>query len=318
MALVAEPALEREFQTTVTPGKHTALRLENVQVGTQLALKFEVEKPLRVWVLDLANLARFPDVVQALHSQRVADRHDVILVPPRSDDYYVVFDNRDRMDEVDVEVEVRISRAELNVLERPELQRALNRIVASLEKIFIFDAIEVRPAACGVANLLTVGNRIYVCLEYVSAIDEMAGEREAAKALLLYAMLHEFAHVLLRQWEMPFYDNEELADQMATALCTMIEREDASMAQARFFAAAAAAQQQNALNLGVGRHPLAAQRARNIQRWSEAGDEHAKAWQAFLVPRMQPGFLRQLSVRTAPWVRPALVEDELRRRTGAK
>ncbi|WP_162845936.1 DUF4344 domain-containing metallopeptidase [Seongchinamella sediminis] len=291
--------------------------MENVQVGTQLELQFKVEKPLQVWVLDLANLARFPDVAQALHSQRVADEDSVTLVPPASDDYYVLFDNRDGPDEVDVEVAVRISRAELRPLDRPELQRAMNRIVASLNKIFIFDSIDVQPAACGVANLLTVDKRIYLCLEYVSAIEAAVDEREQAKALLLFALLHEFAHVLLRQWEMPFYDNEEIADQMATALTTMIERDDAAMAQARFFAAAAVAQQQNPGSFGHGRHPLAAQRARNIQRWSEAGDEHARAWQPFLVPRMQSAFLRQLSARTAPWVRPELVGEELRRREEA-
>lgn len=304
-------AIERQFATRVAPGTHTALQLRAVQAGTQIELRLGVGGSLRVLLLDELNIALFPAHTRALYEARLEGKGEAKLLPPSTGDYFVVFDNRDGRSEVPVDVEVRISAAELAAIEQPALKASMDQIVSSLASLFVFDNIVIQPAACGFANLLTVDDTIYLCIEYVTALSETVGDREAAKSLLLFAILHELGHVLLRQWNMPFYDNEELADQFATAIATMINRSDVAIRQARFFAASTTSQGDHSGNSGLGRHPLAAQRARNIERWVESGDRHVEAWQTFLVPRMQTGFLRQLRARPRAWANPGLIADEL-------
>jgi len=58
------------------------------------------------------------------------------------------------------------------------------------------------------------------------------------------------------------------------------------------------------------RHPLSAQRAKNVLRWSKDSD-FLKKWQPFLVPHMQTALLKRLKQKPTAWTDLSLVEKEL-------
>jgi hypothetical protein len=58
------------------------------------------------------------------------------------------------------------------------------------------------------------------------------------------------------------------------------------------------------------RHPLSAQRAKNVLRWSKDID-FLKKWQPLLVPHMQTALLKRLKQKPTAWTDLSLVEKEL-------
>lgn len=311
LAARADSVVEKSFSAQVAGGKSTAIRLENVGVGTQLALTLDSNGTLKTLVLDQQDYDRYPSIERPLFSDTFDRKMKFSVTPPASGDYYLVFDNGQSKSVVKVDVGLKISRADFRPLNNAALSSSMDSIVKSLGNLFIFDNIVIEPVSCGFSNLVTVGDRIYLCMEYVTSLRERAANEEAAKALLLFGILHEMGHVLLRQWDMPFHDNEELADQFATALAGIMGRYSAAVQQADFFASAVLPSVTGAKVTSPNRHPLAAERARNIRRWAEAGPEHVAAWQRFLIPHMQSRFLRQLQTGSVQWANADLIEEEL-------
>lgn len=311
----ADTVIEKQFSTRVEAGKSKAIKLENVAVATRLELTAKSAGALDVLVLDELNYSLYPNVHNFLYSGSLDSELEVSLLSPASGDYFLVFDNREGTGELRVEVNFKASRAQFVPLENEALTASMDSIVTSLSKLFRFDRIVVEPVSCGFANLLVVDDHIYLCIEYVTMLKTENDEAASAKSLLLFAILHEMAHVLLRQWDMPFYANEEIADQLATALAGMMGRTPIVLAQADFFKRLASAEKEAGKRTGFGRHPLVAQRARNLQRWAQAGPAHVQAWQPFLVPRMQTGLLKQLQKNPPSWCDEAAVGQELITRT---
>ena len=117
-------------------------------------------------------------------------------------------------------------------------------------------------------------------------------------------------HVLLRQWSYPLYDNEEAADEFATAIMLMVGQGDRIRAKIEFFDARPSLLEAIAKAFRDDRHPTSRQRARNIERW--LGDpELVGRWQQILVPHMQTAMLEQLQQAPAPWVDLPLVAQQL-------
>lgn len=310
----ADTVIEKQFSTQVEAGKSKAIKLENVAVATRLELTVKSTGALNVLVLDELNYSLYPNVHNFLYSGSLDSQLEVSLLSPVSGNYFLVFDNREGTGDLRVKVNFKASRAQFVPLENEALTASMDSIVASLGKLFRFDGIVVEPVLCGFANLLVVDDHIYLCIEYVTMLKKEEEEAATAKSLLLFAILHEMAHVLLRQWDMPFYANEEIADQLATALAGMMGRTPIVMAQVDFFKRLASAEKEAGKRTGLGRHPLVAQRARNLQRWAQAGPAHVQAWQPFLVPRMQTGLLKQLQKSPPSWCDEAAVEQELIKR----
>lgn len=86
-------AAEAELNVEVPAGKWKGVRLKRLPRGASVALQIESSGPLRIIVLDSTELRRFPNT-RPLFEASMDHRIGFSVVIPRSDDYYVVFDNR--------------------------------------------------------------------------------------------------------------------------------------------------------------------------------------------------------------------------------
>lgn len=307
-------ALERDLSAIVAPGKATALRLERVIVGSELQLELSSSQPLQVSLLNEPDYRRFPKAGSPLYSGELEQNLAIRVRPPSSGDYYLILQHPGTAGiKADVKIRLRVSTVQPNLLKNDALQAQMNAISYSLAKLFEFEGISIQPAQCGFANLLATNGTVYLCIEYVQALRDSSADAQQAKALLLFGLLHEISHLLLQQWDLPFYGNEELADQFATVLAGIMGRGDAATAQADYFAMQGSEQFSDARS-SLASHPRAASRATNIRRWSQAGDEHVKAWMPFLIPHMTSDFLRQLLPKPPTWVTTEQLTVELKRR----
>lgn len=89
LALAAEATLNVEV-----PGQSwRSVRLKDLPEGAGLALQVEASSPIRVILVDTAELLRFPNT-RALFDAAADRRIGFSVVIPRRGDYFVVFDNR--------------------------------------------------------------------------------------------------------------------------------------------------------------------------------------------------------------------------------
>jgi hypothetical protein len=106
----ANPALAAEatLNVEVPGGQWKGVRLKKLPRGAAIALEIESSDRLRVIVVDRAELSRFPNT-RPLFEAIVEKRLGFSVVIPRTDDYYVVFDNRKSDDPRQVRLNVKAS-----------------------------------------------------------------------------------------------------------------------------------------------------------------------------------------------------------------
>ncbi len=144
----------------------------------------------------------------------------------------------------------------------------------------------------------------------MTTLADTLGEKKKAANALMFILLHEVGHVLLRQWNYPFYRNEEVADEFATVLMVMFSQKERARSQAEYFAALPMSKEFRQKLSKDDRHPLSVQRARNILRWVD-DSALVRRWQPVLVPHMQTDFLERLQQEPTSWTVRALVGQEL-------
>jgi hypothetical protein len=128
-------------------------------------------------------------------------------------------------------------------------------------------------------------------------------------------LLHEIAHVLLKQWDYPLTENEEAVDEFATVVLIMFNQQSAEQTQAEFFSAIPAEQEFSHRSGRTDRHPLSAQRGQNIKRWLQSPNLVKQWQQPLLIPHMPTSFLKQLTIKNLPWVNRSMVMKELSNRS---
>src|SRR5581483_5265939 len=99
-------AAEATLSVEVPAARWKAVRLKNLPKGTSVALQIVASGAIRVIVVDSTELKRFPNT-RPLFEATVDSRLGFSVVIPRSDDYYVVFDNRAATDARQVRMRVR-------------------------------------------------------------------------------------------------------------------------------------------------------------------------------------------------------------------
>jgi hypothetical protein len=112
---------------------------------------------------------------------------------------------------------------------------------------------------------------------------------------LAFTYLHELGHTLMRQWGLPLWDNEDAADEFATAFLLMGKQKKIALASAQWWASEGATTQDAVAKIWMDdRHSLSPQRARNIIRWVNNGNDITQRWQRVLVPHMQTPALQSM------------------------
>ena len=295
----------------VAAGKWSGIRFRNLPKGASLAIEVTVDGEVTVLLLSEESYRHLPFIDRPLFQGKTGDRMSFSILVPQTGHYYAVIDNRAGEAVRNFTIDIKAAAASAKTSLQPSVVDAqLGTITDTLRQAFVFDALVIRAAKCGKPNAFSGSNGVIICSEYAGELLDTLGDKRKAVDALMFILLHEVGHVLLRQWDYPFYNNEEVADEFATVLMVMFMGERRVRSQAEYFASRTSAKEVRQKLMTDDRHPLSLQRARNILNWVD-DPKLVYNWQPVLVPRMQTTFLERLKEQSPSWTSRALVEREL-------
>lgn len=309
------PAQSKEktasVSTEVAAGKWTGTRFRNLPQGASLAIELTVDGDVTVMLLDEQSYRRLPAVHRPLFHAKTGDRIAFSIVIPKTGHYYAVIDNRagDTARQFTIDVKAAAAGAHKNRQARA-VDVQLGTITDTLRQAFVFDSLVIRAAECGGPSAFSGANPVIICSETARELVEILGDQRKAADALMFMLLHEVGHVLLRQWEYPFHNNEEVVDEFATVLMVMFMGEKRVRSQAEYFASANPTSEVRQKLTTDNRHQLSLQRARNTLNWVD-DPKLVYNWQPVMVPHMQTAFLERLKDQPRSWTSRELVEREL-------
>jgi Putative metallopeptidase len=112
---------------------------------------------------------------------------------------------------------------------------------------------------------------------------------------LSFVYLHELGHTLMRQWGLPLWDNEDAADEFATAFLLMGKQQKIALQAAQWWASKGASTQDAVAKIWMDdRHSLSPQRARNIIHWVNDANDIVARWQHVFIPHIQTPILESM------------------------
>ncbi|MCP9460455.1 MAG: DUF4344 domain-containing metallopeptidase [Nitrospira sp.] len=312
-------ATEGTFTTEVPPGKWKAVRVRNLPVAAKIAVEAHSTGSVGIAFLDSTDYKNFPAAVAPLFQGRFEDRLSFSVTITTPGDYYALLDNRNGEEARRVVITIKGSRGgpvRASPASLEKLQASLDEFEQKLTSIFIFQPFPMKVTRCGMAQAFASAKGIVLCAEYAEKLYETLGEKEKVSDALLFTVFHELGHVLLAQWKSPVYDNEEVADEFATAVMILLGLKDRVKAKAEFFEAQPARLEALAKSFKDDRHPLSAQRARNILRWAN-DPTLLRKWQGQLLPHMRTAVLEKLEqAASPPFERSAIARELNTRRQG--
>lgn len=319
-ALLAPPvqAVEASLARDVPAGQWSGVELKNLPEGAVLDVVVESDEPIVVALTDSSFGSANP--AKPLFAGTVQKRLSFSISTRKAGHHYLILDNRKGAVAADVTLSVEARRGDEapaiggTTSVSPAGDEILAEFEQALHRIFIFEPISIRVASCEKPNAYTVRGQIRLCAEYVQRIQAETGDKTLTQDVLVFALFHELGHALMEQWQLPFYDDEEVADQFATATLMMLGQQQRTEAVVSLFSSRSTLAEADAKARGESRHPLSAERARNISRWVQAPDTLPR-WFNLYRAHMQTTFLEQLLSRDPPWLDEAAVRAELRGRT---
>ncbi len=191
------------------------------------------------------------------------------------------------------------------------LEKVYETYYFMLKALFIFKDFHINFRYCGQVSAFSNPEGIIICNELVA---KLANERHE-KALSWY-FFHEAGHSLLRSWDYPLWDNEDVADEFATVMLLMggnagkeiiLDTIKEWQTHPSFF--------ESLSKLFMNdRHSVSIQRARNISNWTKDSENLKRRWLKILVPNMQTKVLKGTLQNPERWVDTELIERELQRR----
>jgi hypothetical protein len=292
----------------VPPGQWKAARLKNLPKDAMVAVQVESTGEILVALIHAKAFQNSPDNLRPLFTGRVERRLSFSVVVAEKGDHYLLFDNRRGAESRAVTVTLQAAQAE------KDRTRAAGSILSEFEKqlhrLFVFDPFPMGVKPCGAPRAFAEGPGVFLCTEYVSHLYDALRDQERAKDFLSFSIFHEVAHQLLEDWNHPSAGKAETTDEFAVALMLMLNLKSRVLGAADF-----AVKNPSTLNpmsklFQDERHPLSAQRAKNVLIWAKDSDL-PKKWQAFLVPHMQTALLKRLKQKPTAWTDLSLVEKEL-------
>jgi hypothetical protein len=170
-----------------------------------------------------------------------------------------------------------------------QLRTMLETMYSQLKQVFIFPDFRTSVVHCGVVNAFSDPN-ITMCVELVEEI-----QAKGVPNVLSFVYLHELGHTLMRQWGLPLWDNEDAADEFATAVLLMVKQQAIALQAAQWWASEGATTQDAVAKIWMDdRHSLSPQRARNIVHWVNDANDIASRWQRVFVPNIQTPVLQEM------------------------
>ena len=312
-------AAEGTFTTEVPPGKWKAVRVRNLPAAAVIAVEANSNGGVGIAFLNGTDYKNFPAIAHPLFQGRFEQRLSFSVTITTPGDYYALLDNRSGSAARQVVMTIKGSRggkARVSPASIAKLQASLNLFEKKLTQIFIFRSFPMKVKRCGMAQAFASAKGIVLCTEYAEKLYETLGEKDKVSDALLFTVFHELGHILLAQWKSPVFDNEEVADEFATAVMILLGLKDRVKAKAEFFKAQPARLEALAKSFKDDRHPLSAQRARNILRWAN-DPALLRKWQGQLLPHMRTAVIEKLERASAPpFDRAVIVRELAARRQG--
>jgi predicted Zn-dependent protease len=311
-----------DLKLTVAAKKWTGIRLRNLNKDTLISTDISMNGFADIFLLDNLSYKEFPNNREnALFHASANNKLNFSISIPKTDNYVLIVDNRKGTNELSFSLHINASLetqpqpiADKTQVSAKKINQQLSKLSSTLKKAFIFNDIDIEIKKCGKANAYSNQSTVFLCIELVQKLLQKSNDKKNIQNLLLFTLLHEMGHTLLRQWDYPLYDNEDAVDQFATVLLIMFNQPEAAKAQADFFSATPPKAEYNQKVKKDIQHSLSIQRARNIRRWLN-DPEIVKKWQSFFIPKMQTPFLRKLQVQPQTWSNLELIKKELKTRT---
>ena len=286
--------------------KHTT-RLKNLPSSAFLSVDIGIDGKVEIYLIDEKNQKLHNNSANSIYSSRINETANFKILIPETSTYYLIIDNTDGEVSRNIKLTVTANYEKKNT---SRSQQELEKIETQLRKYFIFENIHFSTQKCGTANAFSNENKVIICQEIAPKLMAIMGSKDKARDALFFSIMHEIGHVLLKQWGYPFFDNEEVADEFATALLIMFSQAERAKTQAEFFKKLSPEKELQVKRNIDDRHPISIQRARNILKWLE-DDKLVKRWQKVFVPHFQTRILKQMMLSKKAWIDQRLVKAEL-------
>jgi hypothetical protein len=189
-----------------------------------------------------------------------------------------------------------------------QIRTGLQGMYSQLKRVFMFPDFQTSMRHCGVVNAFSNPN-ITLCVELLEELNA-----KGMGSAIAFVYLHELGHTLMREWGLPLWDNEDAADEFATAFLLMGKQQQLALKAAQWWASEGATTQDAVAKIYMDdRHSLSPQRARNIIHWVNSTSDLVPRWQRVFVPNMQITALQEM-LRDPAFSEKDLVKSELSRR----
>jgi hypothetical protein len=256
---------------TLMPGENEVFDLASTPYNDAYFVRLSINSTqLRLVVVDRRDvITKNPNPVFLMN--RVVTGAPFIDLPtlPSKEGISVILDNEGQLP-VTFGIKVfRLGQRPSNVV--VEIKKYVEHAIKSLDTVYKLPRFKVQVKPCGVSNAFSNPD-IVICTELLAELIEKD------LALALYPILfHELAHSLLYLWDLPGYDNEDVADEFATVFLSRLKLDvlgdylkwlelNDSVTEA-------------VLQLTQGdRHTLSVQRARNMRSALANSDELTRRW----------------------------------------
>jgi len=265
--------------------------------GTRLSAQFQVEgglnDKLQVYLMDLANYQEYsvghPFRSYPGASGLVSKIANYEFNIPKDGVYYVVLDNGKAWlthRSVTLHLDAVLPKS---TPASEQLRTFLETLYSQLKQVFIFSDFRTTVRHCGVVNAFSNPN-ITLCVEL---LEELHAKGMDSATAFVYA--HELGHTLMKESGLPLWDNEDAADEFATAFLLMAKQQQIALQAAQWWVSQGATSQDAVAKIWMDdRHSLSPQRARNIIRWVNNTNDLVPRWQHVFIPNMQTAALESM------------------------
>jgi Putative metallopeptidase len=315
-AVYLEPSQTLIRQTVQVPAGRVAAYDFTLEPGTTLSADFRVSgganNQIKVWLVDAVNYQLLLAGKQFRYftgtSGSVRNTAKYAFPVRQANIYYLVLDNRGAWllpRNVQLYVYAKLPRP---TPEQIEIQKQMNSMYYGLKSFFIFEDFRISIRHCGLENAFSDPN-ITICMELIESLHDQNLDQAVP-----FVLFHELGHTLLRSWGQPGWDNEDMADEFATAFLVLGKQQQMALRAAQWWASRTSEQEALAKLWLDDRHSVSPQRARNIIHWLNQPDELVRRWLRVLTPNMQTGTLQKMLDDADPRIDKALVRGELAKR----
>lgn len=320
----AEISVSRTFQTqplnqavNVQAGGYWIWPLPGQAAGDEYLVRVNSEnqvwRDISAYVLDDRNLQLFKvgAAFNAAGRTKGLTPFEFMAIRSSPKQLYLVIDNRYSLITTKLaRVSVTLT-TKLNDEQAERIETILGNLNAIARKTFELPEFDITVKPCGSVNASSerdTGN-ITICSEFVSMYANNP-------PVFTWVFLHELGHTALGLWGIPGNDNEDMADEFATALLLHSKDGPRMIMQAmEFFRTSNPNAEAQYMIQNGDRHSLSIQRVRNVQGWLLEPVRVTAKWNNVFYPHMTDEALQGIIAKPSAYENLQLVREQLASRS---